>query len=375
MKKKLYKVIFVFFIAFLINCVNVNAVDICNYGFRDGDDASTWKKQLQLEVRGWTNANIVLNVPESPYFNNVTNTVDCSDEKYCVLHGQANKDWSGYFFDDSDDDIDFYVYASYFPNQTVYDNIEGKKCPGIFKYEEYTVSGVDSKDIYLSIFNDDLDKDNTDHGASLLEYLKSKIGLTKKLDGYFILEEEKDTPLEDLKDEFDCITYSSGLNEIRKAIDANSNKSCDNNPRFNEKFQTLKELCSTFRSTADYATDDEGQTKAKSCSKACSLINDHVAEMCGVTPDTVACGSLGAKIVKWMYRIIRIVRYVVPIILILLSILEFVKALSDEDKMKDATKHFVHRLIAAALIFIIPFILDFLLKIFSIPGLNNPFCT
>jgi hypothetical protein len=44
--------------------------------------------------------------------------------------------------------------------------------------------------------------------------------------------------------------------------------------------------------------------------------------------------------------------------------------------MKEATSKFFKRLIAAALIFIVPFILDFILKKFSIPGFSseNPFC-
>ena len=59
-------------------------------------------------------------------------------------------------------------------------------------------------------------------------------------------------------------------------------------------------------------------------------------------------------------------------------ILDFIKAIASEsdDEMKKVSARFAKRLIAAALIFIIPFILDFILRMFNI-GLDaeNPFCS
>ena len=58
--------------------------------------------------------------------------------------------------------------------------------------------------------------------------------------------------------------------------------------------------------------------------------------------------------------------------------MDFIKAITQEDdsKMKEAQKRFIHRLIAIALLFVIPFLLNFVLRIFNIPGLDakNPFC-
>ena len=51
-------------------------------------------------------------------------------------------------------------------------------------------------------------------------------------------------------------------------------------------------------------------------------------------------------------------------VVILLGIIDFIKAIVSEkdDEMKKAQGHFVKRLIAAALIFIIPFIIEFILN-------------
>lgn len=73
-------------------------------------------------------------------------------------------------------------------------------------------------------------------------------------------------------------------------------------------------------------------------------------------------------------KIIRWIRYIVPILLIMLSIMNFIKAVASdsEDKMKKFSVKFVKRLIVAALIFLIPLILGFLLGIFGIG--TNDYC-
>ena len=52
-----------------------------------------------------------------------------------------------------------------------------------------------------------------------------------------------------------------------------------------------------------------------------------------------------------------------PVLVIVLGILDFIKAIGadKEDEMKKAQKNFIIRLIAAALVFIIPLILEFIL--------------
>ena len=61
-------------------------------------------------------------------------------------------------------------------------------------------------------------------------------------------------------------------------------------------------------------------------------------------------------------------------LLIVLSVMDFIKAVASdsEDEIRKVGSKFVKRLIVAALIFILPLLLEFLLGIFNIP--INDFC-
>ena len=74
------------------------------------------------------------------------------------------------------------------------------------------------------------------------------------------------------------------------------------------------------------------------------------------------CGFSG-KLISWIANIIKWGKYLVPVVVMVLGILDFIKAIAadKEDEMKKAQGRFVKRLIAAALIFIVPFIIEFIL--------------
>ena len=80
------------------------------------------------------------------------------------------------------------------------------------------------------------------------------------------------------------------------------------------------------------------------------------------------CG-FSARLINWIMKIIKWIRYIVPILLIVLSVMDFIKAVSSdsEDEMRKVGAKFVKRLIVAALIFVLPLLLEFLLGIFNIP--------
>ncbi len=337
---------------FMLNNVSVSAAKVCNYGERKGDDATTWTQQIQFEVEGWDKVYLI--APNSPWISSeyVINKVD--NQKY-DYEGKA-------------DALNYLrIYTSLYPNETVYNNINGE-CPKVIRYRQTFESGWTNM-YHLVLYNDDLDKATEEEIFMGINFDGDTI------EGAFIEESQKETKLDELIDNYNCVTYSSSIEEIKKTAEK---KSCDNNPEFNYKYQELSQICESYRSTALYATDDGDKIVAKSCQKACSRLKDDIGDICNANPDGGYCGSLGNKIVNWIFRIVRIVRYAVPVLLILLSILDYIKALAadSEDEMKKVTSRFVHRLIAAALIFIIPFILDFILRIFDIPGLNasNPFC-
>lgn len=369
MKKRIFLFLTFFISIFCLNNIDVNAI-VCNYGVRQGDDASTWTRQFQFEVDAWNK--VYLNVPGSPYLgSNIYNVESVTGEAYNYKGKVRVEAWG---IDKLAGDGNIYMYVSLYPNETVYNTLKGA-CPKILKYKStMELFGVwnDFQDWHIVLYNDDLDK-----SSEAYKWWKNKIDDSVN-EGVFIEESQKETKLADLVDNYDCVTYSSSLQGMKEAIANSDSKSCDNNPEFNYIYQNLSQVCESYRSTALYAKDDGDKIIAKSCQKACTRLKDDVAIMCNAGPEGGYCGSLGNKIVNWIFRIVRIVRYAVPVLLIILSILDYIKALAadDENEMKKVTGRFVRRLIAASLIFIIPFILDFVLKIFDIPGLNasNPFC-
>jgi len=74
------------------------------------------------------------------------------------------------------------------------------------------------------------------------------------------------------------------------------------------------------------------------------------------------CG-FSQKLALYIRNIVKWVKYIIPVIVIVLGILDFIKAIAadKEDEIKKAQGRFVKRLIAAALIFIVPLIIGFVL--------------
>ena len=74
------------------------------------------------------------------------------------------------------------------------------------------------------------------------------------------------------------------------------------------------------------------------------------------------CGFSG-RLMSFISNILRWAKYLLPVFVIVLGILDFMKAIGadKEDEMKKAQQRFIKRLIAAALLFIVPLILEFVL--------------
>ena len=91
----------------------------------------------------------------------------------------------------------------------------------------------------------------------------------------------------------------------------------------------------------------------------CLKIQDYLP---GIEFNSGTCG-FSQRLIHWIANIIRWVKYIIPVAVIVLGILDFIKAMSanKEDEMKKAQQRFIRRLIAAALIFIAPFIIEFVL--------------
>ncbi len=81
------------------------------------------------------------------------------------------------------------------------------------------------------------------------------------------------------------------------------------------------------------------------------------------------------KIINFIANILKWGKYFAPVLVIILSIFDFIKAIAaqnDEDMKKSQTR-FAKRLIAAALLFIVPFLIYFVLDKFNLIN-NDPYC-
>lgn len=176
----------------------------------------------------------------------------------------------------------------------------------------------------------------------------------------------------------DCATYNDYMYVLQHFKNENGG-SCDESEKFTEVYRELVGICDNYSSSTNY-TDENGEN-VKSCMTACSSLKDDIADMCGYENDqssTQQCRTFGERTLAWIFKIINMIRYLIPVILIVLGVLDFIKTIASDDdgEIKKAGTRFVKRLIAAALIFIVPLVLQFILNIFNIPGLdpNNPFC-
>lgn len=117
-----------------------------------------------------------------------------------------------------------------------------------------------------------------------------------------------------------------------------------------------------------------------------SCIKSNAVASCEPTGPTGSTGSTGGSGCAILSPVVReklnwflnIIKYGGSILAIILGMLDFVKAIfSDkDDASKEAGKKFIKRLIAAAILFLLPLILQFFLNIVEIPGFNqdNPYC-
>lgn len=85
------------------------------------------------------------------------------------------------------------------------------------------------------------------------------------------------------------------------------------------------------------------------------------------TKDYSATCGFSENLIGWINNILNIVKYILPVLVIILGIIDFIKAIASDkdDEMKKAQGRFAKRLIAAALAFIIPFIIVFVLEKFG----------
>ena len=166
-----------------------------------------------------------------------------------------------------------------------------------------------------------------------------------------------------------CTQLTSKIYNYREAIyeytKCEGNSYCKSNAinNMNKVEGEIKNYCSNILQGYDYI---EGQSD---CIDSCLTIKETLNSFKEGTDLYDAGDNLGqcgfsARLLVWANNILRWIKYILPVLVIILAILDFIKAIGadKDDEMKKAQKRFIIRLIAAALVFIIPLILEFILN-------------
>lgn len=386
--KKIIKTLKIFtFIFGIFFCMNSVSASTCSYGYYSGDLEGknnkniSWEptNQYNLTNKKWNSGVYIFNFQS----DRIELLFDSSAVKGNAIEeenfGQLE---DGNYFTEYDVKYELNWKDTYYTNllkpQLSY--IE-KSCPDVLivcgVYDRYNNESYSSEDNKHYFYLDAMGKYMSQDGNSLTHPWEGIIGHSKNVACFYYAEENvKDTVVL----ETSCYTYNRGMDDLKSIVATNGCSS----EEFDNRQAELYEECKYYLDNQNYSQiNEDGEIFARACSTACSNLTTDVNAIClGEEPDEkpqeYACGSLGVKLVNWIFRILKIIRYIVPVLVILLGIIDFMKAISSgsDDEMKKAGAKFIKRLIAAALIFIIPFLLEFIFNIINVPGLNtnNAYC-
>lgn len=173
-----------------------------------------------------------------------------------------------------------------------------------------------------------------------------------------------------------CHYYDLYLSSIEKYYgkakdcDYKNDDNCYTNNviKADNNINSLTEMCYSIIKSRNY--DDQ-------CVIDCLKVSDEISFLkkeYNIDNYSGACG-LSEKIVKLFANVLKWFRYIAPALVIILGILDFIKAIASqsEDEMKKSQGRFIKRLIAAVLLFLIPFLILYLLDAFHLVT-DNPYC-
>lgn len=155
--------------------------------------------------------------------------------------------------------------------------------------------------------------------------------------------------------------HRDSVNKYRDCGEDSSCKATTIN-EMNDVEDGIKSYCSNILQNYSYVDGQAG------CIDTCLTIKETLNSFKKGTDLYDGDSNLGecgfsARLLVWTSNILRWIKYILPVAVIIFGILDFIKAIGadKDDEMKKAQKRFIIRLIAAALVFIIPLILEFVL--------------
>ena len=227
--------------------------------------------------------------------------------------------------------------------------IEENKCPGVVigcLHYQFAFFDTNNRDIQLT----------GDQTIEYDDYCKGNKQLSFKCVGDNCSEKAICLLYDELRDELNTI-----LDEYKAAEGISAKTKVLNT--YNKKKDIFNSFCKSTLANMDYT---EG-----TCVSQCIEGNHELAVMetsAGMRSpvEKIKC-NIGETVLTMVYNILKWFKYIAPAIVIILSILDFIKAIAaqSDDDMKKAQGKFVKRLIVAALLFLLPLIINFMLKTFG----------
>ena len=154
------------------------------------------------------------------------------------------------------------------------------------------------------------------------------------------------------------------LTEYNGTDEKNKNKRAQVLKKYNDKKSELNSYCVSVVSTLNYS---EGN-----CIDMCLDLNRNLAGLetkyklrSGLSDENC---NVSRSVLNLVYNVLKWGKYIAPVLVIILSILDFIKAIAsqNDDDMKKAQGKFIKRLIIAAILFLLPLIINFMLKTFGL---------
>ena len=183
---------------------------------------------------------------------------------------------------------------------------------------------------------------------------------------YSLEKKFKDNPC--LETMYTCSTYNRLMEQINtfysgyaegmsdSATAEQKAKALQYKNKYKAKKEELRNACSQSLSRTDY---NDG------CVVTCSNLSNDLSKFddaFGISHSESECVS--DNLFYWIFNVLKWIKYIIPVAVIILSTLDFIKAMAGEkdDELKKAQGRLVKRLIAAALIFLVPIIISFILE-------------
>lgn len=269
--------------------------------------------------------------------------------------------------------------ASSTVNCTKYDDIQGELDA---KQSEYNLLSIN----FGSSINKYLDKDYSNYDKASLINTESEIYSLMENQGKALESKLPDyaTYVTDIYQNKVCKSdqkkveeYLNRLEEYRSDLEDKLNAVADSYTKIEERAKKLNLTEAELQQISEHKQSITGIVesikKYKTLTKVTNLLE-------GKVKITIreGCAVITTDFKDWLIQLLDIVKIAGLVLTIILGMIDFFKGVASEDAdaMKKVTKNFSRRLIAVALLFLLPVIIEFILNIVNIAGVdaNNPLC-